>query len=466
MSGDTATREAEMTNGRALALMEEARRAATAEESLQRLPVPHALAKGIAIALTILGIYTWQKSMPLSWWTVQDVAQGLYYLPVLLAAMVFGLPGAVLAAALAASLTGWQVYNDMGGDFFGACLCRTGHIILLIGTSLGAGWLFDTSMLARRRAELARDKLNEASRLLMDTSGRLVQSLQKLQQATLNNRTTEEQLRRAERLNALGKLSAGLAHEIRNPLASIRGSAEILGDRASNDPLVMEFVGILKQETERLNEVLTRFLNFAQSGRNEPGQSNPKDVLEEVLALIRRQADQARVLITTDVAPGLPSVGLAPIHLRQVLLNLLLNAVQSMCKCTTERRVHVALVPTPPAEGDSVPPGRGRRAEVRIVVGDTGPGIAPELAARVFDPFFTTRNEGTGLGLAIVDRIVRDVCGQIMLLPLEERGTVQLPAPLAEMCGACFVIDLPAHSEGSSGRRPAVDPLLPQDDPC
>jgi signal transduction histidine kinase len=419
---------------RALELIEQAKVQTPVDDDAEvSLSTDYVALKFGLIAASIFGIFYWQWSMPITAWTMQDVLQALYYIPCLLAAVMFGFRGAVAASMLSAGLTIFHVYTAMGGDFFGACLCRTFHVLLLLTVSFGAGWLFERSAMARLRAEHSAGQLNEASGLLMETSNRLADSLRKLRNATLTNKRTEEQLRRAERLNALGKLTAGLAHEIRNPLASIHGSAEILTDRAERDPTLKEFVTIIQQETTRLEEVLSRFLDFAQSKKTENEHSKPNDVIQEVISLITPQIKRSQIQLTTNIPKQLPAVDIAPIHLRQVLLNLVLNASQALAQDAGDgKNIHIGVFP--PNSDDETP-------AVRIIVADSGPGIPEDNKQSIFDPFFTTKDEGTGLGLAIIDRIIRDANGQIMLLEDED-----LPSPyLQHYSGARFMIELAIH---------------------
>lgn len=430
-------RDIEESTQRASVLMQEAQAIGRIEEHAPDT-VDYFALKAFLITACILIIHITQRAMPVSWWTYQDVVQALYYLPCLVAAMTFGLRGAALASGLACILTIWHVTVAMGGDFFGACLCRTGHILLLLGITLGAGWLADQSHLARRRAEGACNRLQNASRLLMETTARLHDSMAQLRQATMHRVAAEQQLRRSERLNAMGKLTAGLAHEIRNPLASIKGSAEILRDRVTGDPTIREFVDIMVQETDRLNQVLTRFLNFARDGREETGTAALPEIIAEVEALLRRPMTKADVRFEQDIAPNLPPVQMSPVDLRQVVLNLMLNATQVLHTWPGKRIIRITASVMPSSRRTHhLDPDDGPAEDIRLIVEDSGPGILSDVVDRIFDPFFTTRDDGTGLGLAIVDRMVREAGGQITVIACgrEQSGEQRLG-------GAAMIIDL------------------------
>jgi signal transduction histidine kinase len=210
----------------------------------------------------------------------------------------------------------------------------------------------------------------------------------------------EEQLRRADRLAALGQLTTGLAHEIRNPLGSIRGAAEILGDPQTDDARRREFARVLVEETERLDDVLGNFLDYARTHREEEatGTSDPRAVVERLLALMDKELKAARIAARVDLPQDAPRVAIGEALLQQVLLNLSLNAVQAMPD-GGELRI----------EGIADAAGGG----LMLAVADTGPGIAADARARVFDPFYTTKATGSGLGLSIVHKIVTANGGQV-----------------------------------------------------
>lgn len=224
-----------------------------------------------------------------------------------------------------------------------------------------------------------------------------------------------EELRRSEQLAALGKLLAGLAHEIRNPLAGIRSTIQ-LWQRMPDQAQVTGSIDAVVQATERLNEILTRLLHFARTEHAERRPIQVNDLVIETFKLLEAQAHGQIVSLELDLERGLPLVPGSQAALRQVLLNLATNALQAMpdggrLLCRTHHQ-------------------RQARA-VEITVGDTGPGVSPKDREHLFEPFFTTRSEGTGLGLALCREIV-----------LQHGGLIELAAEAAP--GATFRILLPA----------------------
>lgn len=232
-----------------------------------------------------------------------------------------------------------------------------------------------------------------------------------------------------DRLAAIGELSAGLAHEIRNPLGAIKGAAQLLispdGKVIEPTPESAEFLHIIVEEVDRLNKVVTQFLEYARKGagdahrRHQPLDLN--DVVRKTAHLLQRDAP-AGVTVRARFDDLLPPVAGDADPLVQVFLNLGRNALQAMeetggtLEIGTTRRRRSRL-------------GYGSFAEVRFR--DTGVGIAPETMEKLFIPFFTTRERGTGLGLAISERIVSEHGGTIEVRPNPDRGTtfsVFLPA--------------------------------------
>ncbi len=203
---------------------------------------------------------------------------------------------------------------------------------------------------------------------------------------------------RAEHLAVLGKLLAGVAHEVRNPLAGIRSTVQ-LWERLPDTARTPESIHAVIQGVDRLNEIVSRLLLFARVGDSEERQPVlVNSVLTETLNLLEAQAGSQSVRIERDFDPGLPIVRGSASALRQVFLNLATNALQAMpqggklcCRTRHEPQQHV----------------------VEICFTDTGPGVPPDVRKRLFEPFFTTRPEGTGLGLALCREFVLQHGGKI-----------------------------------------------------
>jgi two-component system sensor histidine kinase PilS (NtrC family) len=230
----------------------------------------------------------------------------------------------------------------------------------------------------------------------------------------------EEQLRRSERLSAVGQLAAGLAHEIRNPLASLSGAIELLaGDLPDPDPSSRRLVRIVQRETARLNRLVGDFLSYAGPGPVRHEVVHVRELLEEIGQLIGN-SDCAGVELCLEVPGELAVLG-NPDQLRQVFWNLVLNAAEAE---PPDRKVRVSAETLPPQE-----PEGELRAVIEIL--DRGTGIPPEILERVFEPFYTTKPKGTGLGLATVHRVVEAHGGQLLVRSRPGEGTsvrVVLPA--------------------------------------
>jgi len=238
----------------------------------------------------------------------------------------------------------------------------------------------------------------------------------------------ERELRRSERLAAVGELSASMAHEIRNPLAAISGSIQMLqgegGRRPEQSQRLME---IVLRETDRLNRLLTEFLEYARPGPLRRESLLLEEVVAEVLAIYEGSRSEAPA-VDISIEPGL-RLDADPGLLRQLLWNLLLNAAQAMPQ---GGRIGIeAHASQTPQEGPGGSRNDGLEAGwIEVGVHDGGPGIPAETLDRIFDPFFTTKPGGTGLGLATVHRIVEEHGGSIRVQSAAGKGTsfhVRLP---------------------------------------
>jgi two-component system sensor histidine kinase PilS (NtrC family) len=233
----------------------------------------------------------------------------------------------------------------------------------------------------------------------------------------------EEQVRQADRLAAIGRLAAGLAHEIRNPIGSIRGSVEVLGgslDLQGDDRRLMD---IVLRESDRLDAIIRDFLQFSRPPRLVRVPTDVPAMLDEILLMLSNHggvqgAETPRVQIRRDVAESTAKADVDPAQMRQALWNLCLNAVEAMPQ-GGELRVGVRTITS-----------EAGRTLMEITVEDTGVGITAAELTRVFEPFFTTQPQGTGLGLAIAHRIVEDHGGEMRVQSEPWRGsrfTISLP---------------------------------------
>ncbi|MGH9704704.1 MAG: two-component system sensor histidine kinase NtrB, partial [Candidatus Acidiferrales bacterium] len=225
-----------------------------------------------------------------------------------------------------------------------------------------------------------------------------------LSETNLRLQRSEAEARRSERLAALGQLSAGLAHEIRNPLGVIKGSADMLNQKMREaQPVVAELAGYISSEVNRLNTLVARFLDFARPTRIELRPVRIPEVVDHALVLVQHQFPNSNVQVDRRYADNLPLALTDEQSCEQVFINLILNAYQAMGG--QEGRLSL-----------SISPHRSSGVEgVVVSVADTGAGVPLELREQIFNPFFTSKKEGVGLGLSIVAKIVDDHRGWIRL---------------------------------------------------
>jgi two-component system, NtrC family, sensor kinase len=240
-----------------------------------------------------------------------------------------------------------------------------------------------------------------------------------VERATVSLREAQDRLIRSERLASVGRLAAGLAHEVGNPIAALLGLEDLLLEGGLDASEQQDFLQRMRKETERINRILRDLLQFARPGEGrEPTlavQGSVAEAVADTAALIAPQKAMRHIELELRVADGLPPVALGAEQLMQLVLNLLLNAVDAL---DGGGRVRVAAEPSP----------RG----VRLVVEDNGPGVALAVRDRLFEPFVTTKDigKGTGLGLAVCRGLVEAV-----------GGSIALDTAYAE--GARFVVELP-----------------------
>jgi two-component system, NtrC family, sensor histidine kinase HydH len=340
-----------------------------------------------------------------------------YYIPVLLAGMWYGWRGGLLAAGLAALLYVPLVIWTWKASAYAATQYAEVGMFFVIGGL--AGGLFD---LERGH----RAKIEETARKLGEVYAQLQSSF--------------EQLRRADRLTALGELSAGLAHEIRNPLGSIEGAVQILRRPNLAEEGRQEFGKMAAEEIGRLKGLLTHFLQFARPRAPQRSVTEISELFDAVRRLADETAKMTGARVTVERGAGLPTVAIDPDQIKQVLLNLVLNAIQAM-----------------PHGGEVVLRAAPQDGDVRLEVQDEGVGIAEQDLQKIFDPFFTTRQGGTGLGLSIAHQIVTQHGGRIEVKRNPERGmtfSVVLPLQSAEKFGPEFVTRTRALA---NGKQPNLD---------
>jgi two-component system, NtrC family, sensor histidine kinase HydH len=312
----------------------------------------------------------------------------LYYLPILVAAYWYGAFGGLLVA-LVSSMAYVPHLREQSPAFEAG---RYAEIVVFHLIGLTVGLLATAQRRVTARYQAAAATLEAANRELQDSY---------------------EQLQRADRLKTLGEVAAGLAHEIRHPLASIRGALEIIDERSEPESPESEFSRLAMVETQRLDNLVWEFLRYARPHDPDLRLTSLHSVIERVFALLRVEADPAGVTLAYDRPAPLPDVCVDVQQIEQVLLNVVLNAIQA------SRPGAVVRVREQVDQQDVV-----------IDVLDQGAGIPSQHLSQVFSPFFTTRDRGTGLGLAIASRIVMAHCGRLEIHETSERGTclrIRLP---------------------------------------
>ncbi len=314
----------------------------------------------------------------------------LYYFPIILAAFRGGWPAGLATAVIVCAVYIPHAFGFIGFDP-APTLEKILEMILYVAVGLVSGVLVSRETRIRRRLETTAASLR----------------------AALDEKTAmETELIRSARLAAVGKLSAGLAHEIRNPLASIKASAQVIADDFPQDSPKGRLLQILGAETGRLNDVLTRFLKFA---RPSTARRALFDLAEEAGAALellgqRKNAPETSLRVTPET--DLHLNGDAQ-QIRQLLLNLLLNAAAA---AGPRGRVELTIT----ADDN----------QLAFTVADDGPGFTDESLEHFGTPFYSTREDGTGLGLAICQRIVDDHGGTIAVVsPVGHGASIRVTLP-------------------------------------
>lgn len=330
------------------------------------------------IAVTTAGHYL----TPPEYLLWHGIFQRLYYLPVVYAAIAFGRTGGIAAGVLAGLMYVPHILWTWSGQQHYA-MEQYAEICMFLAVGIVTGVLADRER--RRRAEL------------QVTAQKLSQVYRELQE-------TFEHVKRADRLSAIGQLAAGLAHEIRNPLASIDGAAEVMEATDRPEEMRSETMGIIRKECARLNRLLTNLLDFARPRQPEWREVDVAQVLNAVIELVKHSAGKS-IVFRKKIPDHLPPLLADEEQIAQAVLNLALNAAQAM-----------------PDGGEIVLAASAKDAGVLIQVRDEGLGVPPEHMDRIFDPFFTTKENGTGLGLSVVHQIARQLGGTVSVERNDGRG--------------------------------------------
>jgi len=226
-------------------------------------------------------------------------------------------------------------------------------------------------------------------------------------------RALEFEIQQKDKLAAVGTLAAGVAHEIRNPLSSIKGYATYFGSLFDSDSDNQKAASIMAEEVDRVNRVISELLEFARPMQLEIKETSISELVDKALRLIKYEAKTAKVKIISSIEPAIPDIAVDKDRFTQVLLNIFINGIQAM---ESGGSLNIRALT------------RGNRLHFEI--SDTGGGISAADQANIFNPYFTTKKKGTGLGLAIAFKIIENHGGDITIESAEGKGTT-------------FVISLP-----------------------
>lgn len=277
----------------------------------------------------------------------------------------------------------------------------------------------------------SRDELGELATSINQMCTQLLDAQQRIQEETSSRVAAVEQLRHADRLRTVGRLGAGIAHQLGTPLNVVSGQAEMIAAGELSDGEVKTGAKMIYSEAERMTSTIRQLLDFARPSTPQRTAADIAQVVRETASLLDAVAKKSNVELSLDVPEGTLQACIDVGQTQQALANLIVNAIQAMPeggKVQIELKKHNPVAPNGPAQG--------RRAFVRLQVKDEGVGIAEEDLDQVFEPFFTTKDvgEGTGLGLSIAYGIIREQSGWIDVVSQPGHGT-------------CFTVYLPEESD-------------------
>ena len=351
------------------------------------------------LGLSILGISLLHYLTPLHLHYLHDIFQRFYYIPIILAALWFGFRGGLTCSLAVSIVYAPHIFFQWGG---GLTLEMEKYLEIVMYNVVGSV----TGLLAQRERERSLE--------LQRTAEGLEDSYQKLQAQSERIIAIEEQLRRSEKLSTLGEMAAVLAHEIRNPLGSIRGTAEILRDDYRPGDPKHEFIEIQIKETERLNHVVEDFLRMARQKPVELRDCSIREELETIVTLVAKDAQDRGISLRLEPNAEPAAIRGDGEKLRQAFLNIVINALQA-----TSSGGSVSIVLNKVDSG------------FEISFRDSGSGIAADNLLRIFEPFYTTKADGTGLGLAVTRKIIEGHGGRMEIESEVGQGTtVSISLPM------------------------------------
>jgi len=322
---------------------------------------------------------------------LHQIYQRSYYIPIVLAGFWFEILGGLATASGLAILFIAHIWHDWS-HHPSYTFQQYAEIPMYLVMAVLVGYLSRVQRRTRESLEKAGAELAEAYRRLNETF---------------------DQLRHADRLSLLGQLSAGIAHEIRNPLASIQGAVDILGHGMSAEDPKLEFADIARREVARLEKLTSEILQFSKPAPPQRLNADPHEIIEAACRLVTDQAHRQGIELVRYFNQAHARILVDPEQIKQVLINVLINAIQAQT-----------------GGGNIAIRGKVEKGEWITSIQDAGPGINSEQLDRIFDPFFTTKREGTGLGLSISYQLVKNNGGRIWATSKPKQG-------------ACFDIAFP-----------------------
>ena len=232
----------------------------------------------------------------------------------------------------------------------------------------------------------------------------------------------QEEILRMDRLVSLGKLASGIAHELRNPLAGIKTTAQALSEEMSEDDSKREYLNRITKEIDRLNELLKTFFSFAKPQKLNLVYCHIKEIINEIIPFLIKEIADKGIHFIENYHPKLPKIKVDKTQMHQAFLNLFLNAIQAI---PNGGELKIEVIPITSYSLDGF-----KQNFIKINISDTGKGIPPHIVQKIFDPFFTTKPKGIGLGLSITYQIIK-----------KHGGTIKVESEWGK--GTSFMINLP-----------------------
>jgi signal transduction histidine kinase len=325
----------------------------------------------LIIGLSVILLSVLHYITPIDKPLLHDLYRRLYYVPIIFSAFSFGLTGALVTSTIVSLVFLPHVFH------------RWGHIHLQTYDALFEIILYN---------------------IVAWVSGTLVQKERKRR---FELKRVQEELIQANKYKVIGELAAGIAHEIRNPLGSIQGSIEILRKDYKPEDSKYEFLNILLKEVQRLNKVITDFLNYARPVLPNLIDIEIDQLISETVLFLSPQAVKKGVNLKTELEKNLPRIKADPSQLKQAFINLILNSLEAV-----------------EDKGEITISAHQDKNRLKIVFQDNGKGMSEETKNKIFTPFFSTKEGGTGLGLGIVERIVQNHKGEIKVESTLGKGTI------------------------------------------